>query len=72
MLYIKPTLQNPGNPFKTVILHIGINNLLKNEALLLMLQQPTLLMLLMNLKTMELKHICFRSYNQQPSAFGFH
>ena len=71
MLYIKPTLQNPGNPFKTVILHIGINNLLKNEALLLMLQQATLL-LLMNVKTMELKHICFRSYNQQPSAFGFH
>ena len=29
--YIKPTLQNPENPFETAILHMGVNDLLKRD-----------------------------------------
>ena len=29
LIILKPTMQNPGNPFETAILHTGINDILK-------------------------------------------
>ena len=30
--YVKPTLQNPENPFETAILHMGVNDLIKQGS----------------------------------------
>ena len=68
--YIKPTLQNPQNPFESAILHIGVNDLLKRFSNIDVVAN-NIMKIANERKTYRIKNIHFRSYNQKPSTFRF-